>query len=31
MVTMRSETRNQEGDAVQVITMKLVVPRRSGS
>lgn len=30
MVTMRSETRNQDGQAVQVSTMKLVVPRRPG-
>ncbi len=28
MVMMRSETVNQNGDAVQVTTMKLVVPRR---
>jgi acyl dehydratase len=28
MVTMRSETRNQHGDAVQILTAKLVVPRR---
>jgi acyl dehydratase len=28
MVAMRSETKNQNGEAVQVITMKLVVPRR---
>lgn len=28
MVTLRSETQNQKGEAVQVITMKLVVPRR---
>jgi acyl dehydratase len=28
MVVMRSETRNQNGEAVQVSTMKLVVPRR---
>lgn len=28
MVTMRSETRNQNGEAVQVIIMKLVVPRK---
>ena len=26
--TLRSETRNQNGDAVQIFTMKLVVPRR---
>ena len=29
IATLRSETRNQDGDPVQVITMKLVVPRRS--
>ena len=29
MVTLRSETRNQNGEAVQVLTAKLVVPRRS--
>ncbi len=28
MVTMRSETRNQRGDVVQLMTGKLVVPRR---
>jgi acyl dehydratase len=28
MVLMRSETKNQNGDIVQVSTMKLVVPRR---
>jgi acyl dehydratase len=28
MVTMRSETRNQHGDVVQVLTARLVVPRR---
>jgi len=28
MVTVRSETRNQNGEPVQVATMKLVVPRR---
>jgi acyl dehydratase len=28
MATVRSETRNQRGETVQVITMKLVVPRR---
>jgi acyl dehydratase len=28
MVAMRSETKNQNGEAVQVMTMKLVVPRR---
>ena len=28
MVTVRSETRNQRGEAVQVMTARLVVPRR---
>ncbi|MEP7344429.1 MAG: MaoC family dehydratase, partial [Gemmatimonadaceae bacterium] len=28
MVTMRNETRNQHGDVLQVLTSKLVVPRR---
>lgn len=28
MVTLRSETRNQQGDVLQVQTFKLVVPRR---
>jgi len=28
MVLMKSETRNQDGDTVQVTAMKLVVPRR---
>jgi acyl dehydratase len=28
MVTMRSETRNQNGDVLQILTAKLVVPRR---
>ena len=28
MVTLRSETRNQKGEPVQVLTAKLVVPRR---
>jgi acyl dehydratase len=28
MVTMRSETRNQRGEVVQMLTAKLVVPRR---
>jgi hypothetical protein len=28
MILMKSETKNQNGEAVQVITMKLVVPRR---
>ena len=27
MVTLRSETRNQRGEAVQILTAKLVVPR----
>jgi acyl dehydratase len=31
MVTMRSETRNQHGDVVQVMTAKMVVPRRPES
>jgi acyl dehydratase len=29
MVTMRSETRNQRGEVVQILTAKLVVPRRA--
>jgi len=29
MVLMRSETKNQNGEAVQISTMKLVVPRRA--
>lgn len=29
MVTMRNETRNQHGDVLQVLTSKLVVPRRT--
>lgn len=29
MVTLRSETRNQHGDTVQVLTAKLLVPRRA--
>jgi acyl dehydratase len=29
MVTPRSETRNQRGDVVQLLTAKLVVPRRT--
>lgn len=29
MVTLRSETRNQRGEVVQVLTAKLVVPRRT--
>jgi acyl dehydratase len=28
IVTIRSETRNQNGDAVQIFTAKLIVPRR---
>jgi len=28
IVTIRSETRNQDGEAVQIATMKLMVPRR---
>ena len=28
MVTIRSETRNQRGEVVQILTAKLVVPRR---
>ena len=28
MVTMRSETRNQHGEVLQTLTVKLVVPRR---
>jgi len=28
VATVRSETRNQRGEVVQVITMRLVVPRR---
>jgi len=28
IATIRSTTTNQNGDAVQVLTMKLVVPRR---
>ena len=31
MVTVRSETRNQRGEVVQVLTSKLVVPRRPPS
>jgi acyl dehydratase len=30
MLTVRSETRNQRGEVVQNMTVKLVVPRRSG-
>jgi acyl dehydratase len=29
MVTLRSETRNQRGEVVQVLTASLVVPRRT--
>ena len=28
MVTLRSETRNQRGEVVQILTARLVVPRR---
>ena len=28
MVTIRSETRNQHGEVLQILTAKLVVPRR---
>jgi acyl dehydratase len=31
MATLKSETRNQRGDVVQVLTAKLVVPRRAAS
>jgi hypothetical protein len=31
MVTIRSETRNQRGDFVQVFAVKLVVPRCTGA
>ncbi len=31
MVTLRSETRNQQGEVLQVQTFKLVVPRRPAS
>ena len=31
MVTVRSETRNQHGDVLQVSTVRVVVPRRPGS
>jgi acyl dehydratase len=31
MVTMRSETRNQRGEILQILTSKLVVPRRTGA
>ena len=30
MVVMRSETRNQRGEVVQILTAKMVVPRRPG-
>jgi acyl dehydratase len=29
MVTVRSETRNQHGDVLQVATVRIVVPRRT--
>ncbi|MBV8104894.1 MAG: MaoC family dehydratase [Hyphomicrobiales bacterium] len=31
MATLKSETRNQKGEVVQVLTAKLVVPRRAAS
>jgi acyl dehydratase len=31
MVTVRSDTRNQRGEVVQVLTAKLVVPRRASA
>jgi len=31
MVVMRSETKNQRGEVVQILTAKMVVPRRSPS
>jgi acyl dehydratase len=31
MVTLRSTTLNQNGEAVQVLTARLVVPRRPGA
>lgn len=31
MVTVRSETRNQHGDVLQVSTVRIVVPRRPGA
>src|SRR4051794_24721063 len=31
MVTVRSETRNQRGETVQILTSKLVVPRRGAA
>jgi acyl dehydratase len=31
MVTIRNETRNQHGETLQILTSKLVVPRRPGA
>jgi acyl dehydratase len=31
MITLKSETRNQDGDVVQVLTARLVVPKRPAS
>ncbi|HUL05866.1 MAG TPA: MaoC family dehydratase [Candidatus Acidoferrum sp.] len=31
MATMRSETRNQRGEVLQILTAKIVVPRRAGA
>ena len=31
MVSVRSETRNQHGDVLQVATVRIVVPRRPGA
>ncbi|MBW8463041.1 MAG: dehydratase, partial [Acidovorax sp.] len=31
MVTVRSETRNQHGDVLQLSTVRIVVPRRPGA
>lgn len=31
MVSLRSETRNQHGDVLQVATVRIVVPRRPGA
>lgn len=31
MITVRSETRNQRGEVVQILTVKLVVPRQPAS
>ena len=31
MATMRSETRNQRGEVLQILTAKIVVPRRPGA